>query len=112
MEFISVLTLTNTWAFLLWMSLLKCLVDDREKWKAGQTRSRAGGKAEVAPSTDSPVDDAFFVKEHECRNDLRSVETSSGFVKTTGLLNVEHQVTSIHKLHDKEQTVLEEARGS
>lgn len=103
------LTLRNTWAFLLWMSLLKRLVNDREKRKAGQMRSQAGGKSEAAPSTDSPVDDAFLVQEHECRNDLCGVETSSGFVKTTGLLNVEHQVTSVHKLHDKEQTVLEEA---
>lgn len=46
---------------LLWMSLLKCLVDDREKWKAGQMRSQAGDKSEAAPSTNSPIDDAFLV---------------------------------------------------
>lgn len=61
----------------------------------------------VTSSQDSPVDDAFLVQEHERRNDLCSIETSSRFVKTTRLLDVEHQVAPVHKLHHKEQPILE-----
>lgn len=76
-----------------------------------RSRGREGLKR-GARCANSPVDDAFLVEEHECRNDLCSVETSSGFIETPGLLDVEHQVTSVHKLHDKEQTVLNEMRGN
>lgn len=53
-----------------------------------------------------PVDDAFAVQEHESRGDLRRVETRSWLLKLPGLLDVEHQIATVHKFHHEEQTVL------
>lgn len=53
-----------------------------------------------------PVDDSLAVEEHERRRDLSRVETSSGLLELPGLLNVEHQIASIHKFHHKEEAVL------
>lgn len=54
-----------------------------------------------------PVDDPFGVEEHESRRDLGRVETSSALLELPGLLNVEHQIASVHKLHHKEEAVLQ-----
>ena len=61
----------------------------------------------VTSNQNSPVDDAFLVQEHECGDDFCSIETSPCFIKTTRLLNVEHQVAPIHKFHHKKQTILD-----
>lgn len=53
-----------------------------------------------------PVDDAFAMQEHESRSDLGGVETGSRLFKLPGLLDVEHKIAAIHKLHHKEETVL------
>lgn len=53
-----------------------------------------------------PVEDAFAVQEHESRGDLGCVETCSRLFKLPGLLDVEHKIATIHKLHHKEETVL------
>lgn len=53
-----------------------------------------------------PVDDSLGVEEHERRRDLRRVKTSSGLLELPGLLNVEHQIASVHKFHHKEEAVL------
>lgn len=60
----------------------------------------------VCVSGPRPVDDAFTVQEHEGRCDLGRVETCSGLLKLPGLLDVEHQIATIHKFHHKEETVL------
>ena len=46
------------------------------------------------------------MKEFKGANYLGSVKTSSVFREFTGSLNVEHQVTTIEVLHDKEQMIL------
>lgn len=58
-----------------------------------------------------PVDDAFAVQEHEGGGDLRRVEPRPGLLELPGLLDVEHEIASVHKLHHKEEPVLwEEAK--
>lgn len=54
-----------------------------------------------------PVDDAFAMQKHESGGDLCCVETCSRLFKLPGFLNVEHKITTIHKLHHKEETVLQ-----
>lgn len=54
-----------------------------------------------------PVDDALAVQEPKCRGDLGGVEASAALLKLSGLLDVEHEVAPIDKLHHKEQAVLE-----
>lgn len=49
-----------------------------------------------------PVNDAFGVKELKGQSDLGGVKLRSWLFKTPGLLDVEHEVTTVHKLHDKE----------
>lgn len=46
------------------------------------------------------------MEEHKSRGDLSSIEPCSGLLKPPRFLDVKHEVTTIHKLHDKEQTVL------
>ena len=59
-----------------------------------------------------PVKDAFAVQEHERGGDLCCVETCPWLFEFPGLLDVEHEIATVHKLHHKEQTVLKkEARG-
>lgn len=59
-----------------------------------------------------PVDDAFGVQEHESGGYLCCVEPCSGLLELPGLLDVEHKIATIHKLHHKEETVLpKEAKG-
>lgn len=54
-----------------------------------------------------PVDDAFAVQEHQGGSDLRRVETRSALVKLPGLLDVEHEIAAVHKLHHEEKTILQ-----
>lgn len=61
-------------------------------------------------SSSRPVQDSFAVQEHERRRDLCGVETCSGLFKLSGLLDVEHEITAVYKLHHKEETVLQKCR--
>lgn len=53
-----------------------------------------------------PINDAFLVEEHEGRNNFCTIELGTSFIEATRLLNMEHQVPTVHKLHDKKQPVL------
>lgn len=46
------------------------------------------------------------MEEHKSRGDFSSVEPCSGLLKPSRPLDVKHEIATIHKLHDKEQTVL------
>lgn len=46
------------------------------------------------------------MQKHESRCDLCRVETSSGLIKFTGFLDVEHEVAAVNKLHHEEETIL------
>lgn len=54
------------------------------------------------------VDDEVAVEEHEGEGDLSCVESGASLVKATCPLNLEHQVTAVHVLHDEEEAVLQE----
>lgn len=54
-----------------------------------------------------PVDDTVLMQEHKRRCDLSCIETGTGFIKLSWPLDLKHQVSSIHILHNKEQPILE-----
>lgn len=64
----------------------------------------------IHASWSRPVEDSFAVQEHERRRDLCGVETCSGLLKLSGLLDVEHEITAVYELHHKEETVLQKCR--
>lgn len=51
------------------------------------------------------------MQEHECGGDLCCVETCPRLLELPGLLDVEHEIATVHKLHHKEQTVLQKETG-
>lgn len=54
----------------------------------------------------SPINDASFVKKHKGWNNFCSIEPGPIFIEATWLLNMEHQVPAVYKLHHKEQAIL------
>lgn len=46
------------------------------------------------------------MEEHESRCEFSSIELCPGLLETPRLLDVKHEVATIYKLHDKEQTIL------
>lgn len=54
----------------------------------------------------SPVDDSMFVQKLKRQRHLRCVEPGSRLVELTRPLYLEHQVATVHKVHDKEQSVV------
>lgn len=53
-----------------------------------------------------PVYDALGVQEHKSRRDFSSIEPSTSLLKPPRLLDVKHEVTAVHKFHNKKQTIL------
>ena len=47
------------------------------------------------------------MQEHEGGGDLGRIEARAGLVELPGALDLEHEVSSVHVLHHKEQTVLD-----
>ena len=60
----------------------------------------------VTQRTDKPVNDTVSVKKLESQHDFCRVESGSGFVKFSGTLDLEHEITSVHVLHHEEEAVL------
>lgn len=59
-----------------------------------------------AHEKERPVYDALAVQEDECAGDLSCVKSSSVLLELPRLLNMEHEITSVHKLHHEEQSLL------
>ena len=53
-----------------------------------------------------PVNDAVYVKEHQCQRHFSSIETGPWLVKLAGPLYLEHQVPTVDVLHDEKQPLL------
>lgn len=54
-----------------------------------------------------PINDAIAMQEHESRRDFGGVKTRARLIELPGSLNLEHQISSVHVFHYKEQTVLD-----
>lgn len=54
-----------------------------------------------------PVYDSVPVQKHQSGRDLGCVETGARLVELPRALDLEHQVASVHVLHDEEQAVLD-----
>src|SRR6218665_3734039 len=46
------------------------------------------------------------MQKHKCQCDFGRIKSGPSFVKLSGSLNLEHEISSIDILHDKEQTIL------
>ena len=55
---------------------------------------------------DLPVDDASVMQEEESKDDLSRVESCPVFVKLAGSLDLEHEISTVDVLHNKEQPLL------
>lgn len=57
-----------------------------------------------------PVYDAMLMQKHKCWCHLGCVEARTCFVKLARALDLKHEVSSVHILHNKEQPVLKTDR--
>jgi hypothetical protein len=51
------------------------------------------------------VDDSAFVKEQQGANNFGRVEARARLVELARSLDLEHQITAVHVLHDEEQSI-------
>lgn len=58
----------------------------------------------------SPVNDASAMEKHEGWNNFCSIEPSPILVEAPRLLDVEHQIPTVDKLHHEEQAILHPGR--
>lgn len=53
-----------------------------------------------------PVENSMAMQKHKRQRDFSRIKSGPSFVKLSSSLNLEHEISSIDVLHDKEQTIL------